>query len=98
MRCVPPPWTIEEHNSACFIVKDATGQALVSKLLRFAPWRLKNSFSAMSPLLVRDEYLKVVAVDIACDAVQISEAVRRLLGLRLTPLGYLVDGIGSVPG
>jgi hypothetical protein len=23
----PPPWTMEEHNNACFIVKDATGQA-----------------------------------------------------------------------
>jgi hypothetical protein len=23
----PPPWIIEEHNNACFIVKDATGQA-----------------------------------------------------------------------
>jgi hypothetical protein len=28
MRRFPPPWTIEEHNNACFIVKDATGQAL----------------------------------------------------------------------
>jgi hypothetical protein len=28
MRRFPPPWTIEEHNDACFIVKDATGQAL----------------------------------------------------------------------
>ncbi len=27
-RRFPPPWTIEEHNKACFIVKDATGQAL----------------------------------------------------------------------
>jgi len=27
-RRFPPPWTIEEHNNACFIVKDATGQAL----------------------------------------------------------------------
>jgi len=27
-RCFPPPWTFEEHNDACFIVKDATGQAL----------------------------------------------------------------------
>jgi hypothetical protein len=27
MRRFPPPWTIEEHNNACFIVKDATGQA-----------------------------------------------------------------------
>ena len=24
----PPPWTIEEHNDAYFIVRDATGQAL----------------------------------------------------------------------
>jgi hypothetical protein len=28
MRRFPPPWTIEEHNDACVIVKDATGQAL----------------------------------------------------------------------
>jgi hypothetical protein len=27
-RRFPPPWTIEEHNNACFIVKDASGQAL----------------------------------------------------------------------
>jgi hypothetical protein len=27
-RCFPPPWIIEEHNDACFIVKDANGQAL----------------------------------------------------------------------
>jgi hypothetical protein len=27
-RRFPPPWTIEEHNNACSIVKDATGQAL----------------------------------------------------------------------
>jgi len=23
----PPPWMVEEHNDACFIVRDATGQA-----------------------------------------------------------------------
>ncbi len=28
MRRFPPLWTIEEQNNACFIVKDATGQAL----------------------------------------------------------------------
>jgi hypothetical protein len=28
MRRFPPPWTIEEANNACFIVDDATGQAL----------------------------------------------------------------------
>ena len=28
MRRFPPPWIVEEHNDACFVVKDATGQAL----------------------------------------------------------------------
>jgi hypothetical protein len=27
-RRFPPPWALEEHNNACFIVRDATGQAL----------------------------------------------------------------------
>ncbi|MGA2459314.1 MAG: hypothetical protein ABSF85_17230 [Terriglobales bacterium] len=27
-RRIPPPWIVEEYNNACFIVKDATGQAL----------------------------------------------------------------------
>ena len=27
-RRFPPPWTVEEHNDACFIVKDATGRAV----------------------------------------------------------------------
>jgi phage portal protein BeeE len=27
-RRFPPPWTIEEHNDACFIVSDKNGQAL----------------------------------------------------------------------
>jgi hypothetical protein len=27
-RRFPPPWIVEECNDACFIVKDATGQAL----------------------------------------------------------------------
>jgi hypothetical protein len=27
-RCFPPPWTIEDHNGACFIVKDKNGYAL----------------------------------------------------------------------
>ena len=28
MRRFPPPWTLDEANNACFIVRDATGQAL----------------------------------------------------------------------
>jgi hypothetical protein len=27
-RRFPPPWTIDDHNDACFIVKDKTGYAL----------------------------------------------------------------------
>ena len=27
-RRFPPPWMIEEHDGACFVVRDATGQAL----------------------------------------------------------------------
>jgi hypothetical protein len=27
-RRFPPPWIVEEHNDACFIVRDATGQTL----------------------------------------------------------------------
>ena len=27
-RRFPPPWSIEENNNACFIVRDSTGQAL----------------------------------------------------------------------
>jgi hypothetical protein len=27
-RRFPPPWTVEEMNSACFIVRDKNGQAL----------------------------------------------------------------------
>jgi hypothetical protein len=27
-RRFPPPWIVEEHNDACFIVRDAAGQAL----------------------------------------------------------------------
>ncbi len=28
MRRFPPPWTIEEANDACFIVRDNTGLAI----------------------------------------------------------------------
>jgi hypothetical protein len=27
-RRFPPPWTLDESNNACFIVRDATGQTL----------------------------------------------------------------------
>jgi hypothetical protein len=27
-RRFPPPWTVDKQNNACFIVRNATGQAL----------------------------------------------------------------------
>jgi len=33
-RRLPPLWTIEEHNNACFIVTDATGQGARRKIVR----------------------------------------------------------------
>jgi hypothetical protein len=26
--CFPPPWSVEDYNFACFIVRGANGQAL----------------------------------------------------------------------
>jgi hypothetical protein len=34
MRRFRPPWIVEEHNNACFIVRDSTGQALA-----YVGWR-----------------------------------------------------------
>jgi hypothetical protein len=33
-RRFPPPWTLEENNDACFIVKDATGPGAGLRLFR----------------------------------------------------------------
>ena len=46
----PLPWIIEEHNNACFIVKDATGQALGYFYFEDEPGR-----RSAAKLLTRDE-------------------------------------------
>ena len=38
-RRFPPPWSIDEHKDACFIVQDATGHALAYVLFRVEPGR-----------------------------------------------------------
>ena len=45
-----PPWTIEENNNACFIVRDATGQALGYFYFEDEPGR-----RSAAKLLTRDE-------------------------------------------
>jgi hypothetical protein len=49
-RRFPPPWTIDEHNDACFIVKDATGQALGYFYFEDEPGR-----RSAAKLLTKDE-------------------------------------------
>jgi hypothetical protein len=33
-RRFPPPWSVEEYNDACFIVRDHNGQQLAYVLFR----------------------------------------------------------------
>jgi hypothetical protein len=50
MRRFPPPWTIEESNNACFIVRDSTGQALSYFYFEDEPGR-----RSAAKLLTKDE-------------------------------------------
>ena len=49
-RRFPPPWTIDEANAACFIVRDNTGQALGYFYFEDEPGR-----RSAAKLLTRDE-------------------------------------------
>ncbi len=55
-RRFPPPWTIEEHNEACFIVKDAIGQALAYFYFEDEPGR-----RSAAKLLTKDEARRLAA-------------------------------------
>ena len=65
-RRFPPPWMIDEHNDACFIVRDNTGQALgyfyfedepgrrsAAKLLTRDGGRMAANFAKLPKLLRR---------------------------------------------
>jgi hypothetical protein len=52
----PPPWTIEEANNACFIVRDSTGQALGYFYFEEKPGR-----RSAAKLLTKDEARRIAA-------------------------------------
>jgi len=55
-RRFPPPWSIEELNRACFVVKDADGQALAYVYFEEQPGR-----RSAAKLLTRDEARRIAA-------------------------------------
>jgi hypothetical protein len=56
VRRFPPPWMIDEHNNAYFIVKDATGRALAYLYFEKEPGR-----RSAAKLLTKDEARRMAA-------------------------------------
>jgi hypothetical protein len=55
-RRFPPPWTVEDHNDACFIVKDRHGYSLAFVYYEDEPGR-----QAAANLMTRDEARRIAA-------------------------------------
>jgi hypothetical protein len=54
-RRFPPPWTVEEYNDACFIVRGHNGQALAYVYFEDEPGR-----RSAAKLLSKDEARRIV--------------------------------------
>jgi hypothetical protein len=55
-RRFPPPWSVEEYNDACFIVRDTNGQQLAYIYFEDEPQR-----RAAAKLLTKDEARRIAA-------------------------------------
>ena len=55
-RRFPPPWTVDEMNDSCFIVRDKNGQALAYFYFEEEPGR-----RAAANLLTRNEARRIAA-------------------------------------
>ena len=56
IRRFPPPWSVEEYNDACFIVRDHDGQQLAYVYYEEEPGR-----RSAAKLLSRDEARRIAA-------------------------------------
>jgi hypothetical protein len=55
-RRFPPPWTVEEYNDACFILRDCNGQKLAYVYFEEEPGR-----RSAAKLLTKDEARRIAA-------------------------------------
>jgi hypothetical protein len=55
-RRFPPPWTVEEYNDACFVVRDNDGQQLAYVFFEYEPGR-----RSAAKLLSKDKARRVAA-------------------------------------
>ena len=55
-RRFPPPWTVEDNNDACFIVRDGNGQAVAYVYYEEKPGR-----RSAANLMTRDEARRIAA-------------------------------------
>ena len=55
-RRFPPPWTVEDHNDACFIVKDRNGFAVANVYYEEEPGR-----RSAANLMTSDEARRIAA-------------------------------------
>jgi hypothetical protein len=55
-RPFPKPWTVEDHNDACFIARDRNGRALAYVYYKEEPGR-----RAAANLMTKDEARRIAA-------------------------------------
>ena len=60
-RRFPPPWSIEELNNACFVVRDANGQQLAYVYFEDEPGR-----RSAAKLLTKDEARRIRPISPSC--------------------------------